>query len=160
MDTFKLFFLNEERSYLGRRVGDVLTSMQELQDDLPNLGSRHLTRLAEDIINQIRKIIHSRWEPKNFKYLTELQKIAVAINKTIDERGDLKTILPAATQAMQDLSSKLGVKINAIQSPEEIGGENISMQDFQLTGNGPMPKQEQDPNSQPQGNQQSMMPPQ
>lgn len=117
MDRFKLFLLNEERSFLGHRVGDVLTAMQDVQQDIPNLGQRHLTKLGEDLVNQIRKILHSRWSAKNYKHLKELQKIGVAIKRAIDEKGDLRELLPAATQAMQDLSTKLGVKVNNLQAP-------------------------------------------
>lgn len=138
MDKFKSFLLNEEKSYLGHRVGDVLTAMQGVQEDLPNLGSRHLTKLAEDLVNQIRKILHSRWSPKNQKHLKELQKIGVALKKTIEDRGDLKDVLPAATQAMQDLSGKLGVKVNTMDAPDLLPGQDIGQQDFQQTGTGPV----------------------
>jgi hypothetical protein len=142
MDKFKVFLLNEERSFLGHRVGDVLTSMQDLQQDMANLGQRHLTRLAEDIVNQIRKILHSRWSPKFHKHLKELQRIAVAIQKTIEDKGNLREIIPAAVQSLQTLSGKLGVKVNNLQAPEELPGQEATQDDFQLTGQGPAPKQQ------------------
>jgi hypothetical protein len=119
--------------------------MQDLQNDMENLGSRHLTRLAEEIVNQIRKIIHSQWSPKNQKHLEELQKIGVGILKTIEDKGDLKEILPAATQALQNLSGALGAKVNDLQAPEQEQGEDITQDDFELTGDGPNQVQE-DPN--------------
>lgn len=137
MNSFKYFLLNEEKSYLGHRVGDVLTAMQDVQEDMPNLGSRHLTKIAEDLVDQIRKILHSSWSGKNQKYLKDLQKIAVAIKKTIEDKGDLKEILPAALQSMQQLSSKLGVKVNNLDAPE-IPGQDSQPQDFQQT---PTPSQ-------------------
>lgn len=118
MDKFKTFLINEDRSFLAHKVSDILTSMQELQEDMPNLGSRHLAKLAEQIVNQIRKILHERWSPKNLPYLKSLQKIAVAIQKTIEERDDLKEIFPAVLSSMQDLSGQLGVKINNLEAPE------------------------------------------
>lgn len=152
--SFKGFLLNEERGYLGHKVSDVLTSMQDLQNDMADVGARHLTRLGEEIVNRIRKIIHGQWAARNHKHLEELQKIAVAIQKTIDDKGDLKEILPAATQAVQDLSGKLGVKVNDLQAPEapEMEGEPISQDDFELTGDGPQQGQDQqplDPNAMP-----------
>ncbi len=147
MDKFKEFLVNEDRSYLGHRVGDVVTSLQDLTSDIENLGIRHLMRLAENIVNQIRKILHGQWSPKHNADLKELQKVGVAIQKTIDEKGDLKEILPAAAQALQTLSSKLGVKVNNLEAPEDMGdmGEPVAPQDFQATG--PMPdfKQQQQP---------------
>lgn len=141
---------------MGHRVGDVLTSLQDLQDDMENLGSRQLSKYAEEVVNQIRKIIHSQWNPKYRKDLEELQKIGVAIQKTVEERGDLKQILPAAAQALQTLSSKLGVKVNSLDAPEDmVGGDNISMKDQQSTGPQPSFKknqgnQQQQPSQGPQ----------
>lgn len=157
MDNFKNFLLNEQKSYLGHRVGDVLTSLQDLNNDIENMGSRHLSRLAEEIVNQIRKILHSNWSPKYINNLKELQKIGVAIQRTIDDRGDLKEVLPAAAQALQELSAKLGVKVNNLEAPESIEdtGEAIQPQDFQATG--PMPNfGKQEPQMPPE---QSQMPP-
>ena len=159
--------LNEERGYLGQKVADVLTSMQDLQTDMENLGARHLTRLAEEVVNQIRKILHSQWAAKNHKHLEELQKIAVAIQKTIDEKGDLKSILPAATQSLENLSGALGAKVNDLQAPAQEDGEDVSQADFELTGDG-QPQVEGDPNEMgapdpmamgsPQADQQQMPP--
>lgn len=154
MDKFKLFLFNEERNFLGRKVGNVLTAMQDVQQDMPNLGSRHLTKLGEDLVNQIRKILHSRWSGKNEKNLRELQKIAVAIKKTIEDKGDLREILPTATQVMQNLSGKLGVKVNSLKAPDAIPGQDASPSDFQISG----PEQMGTP-QQSAGMQQSMTPP-
>lgn len=144
-----MFLINEERSYLGHRVNDLLTGMQDLQDDMGNLGTRHLNKMADQLVNQIRKILHDQWSPKNVKHLQELQKIAVAIKRTIEEKGDLKEILPAAVQATQTLAGKLGVKVNQLQAPEVPGGEDISQGDFELTGDG----QQQPPQGDPQAAQ-------
>lgn len=138
MERFSQFLINEERSYLGHRVGNVLTSLQDLQGDLENLGSRHMARLAEEIVNQIRKILHSNWNPKYHNQLKELQKVAVAIQKTIDDRGDLREIIPAAAQVLQNLSGKLGVRVNNLDAPEDLaGGEDVDLQSAPATG--PMP---------------------
>lgn len=150
MDKFKTFLLNEEKNYLGRKVAGVLTPMQELQDDMQNMGARHLVRTAEKLVNDIRKILHSHWEQQQQKHLKELQKIAVAIQKTIDEKGDLREIIPSATQSLQILSGKLGVKINNLEGPEMQAGEPISQNDFEETGDGPaqpQPQQDQQPQS-------------
>ena len=141
MDKFKFFLLNEEKSYLGRKVANVLTPMQELQDDMENMGARHLVRVAEKLVNEIRKILHGHWEQQQQQYLKDLQKIAVAIQKTIEEKGDLREIIPAATQAMQTLSGKLGVKVNNLEAPELEPA--MGPQQPQQSG---MPQVQQDPN--------------
>lgn len=142
MDKFKFFLLNEEKNYLGRKVAGVLTPMQELQGDMQNMGARHLTRVAEKLVNEIRKILHGQWEQQQQKYLRELQKIGVAIQKTIEDKGDLRDIIPAATQALQTLSGKLGVKVNNLQAPEQEMGEPVSQADFEQTGTGPAKPQQ------------------
>jgi hypothetical protein len=160
MKKFGYFLLNEEKSYLGHKVGNVLTSLQDLQSDMENLGSRQLTRFGEDVVNQIRKILHSRWNQKHQNKLKELQKIAVAIQKTIDDRGDLREVLPAAASALERLSGKLGVKVNNLEAPEmpEAGGEDLSPQDFQATG--PMPDFKNDGQDPAMPPQDPAMPPQ
>lgn len=147
---FKSFLINEEANYLGKRVGDVLNATQALQGDMDNVGARHLNRLAEKIVNQIRKLVHGSWSEKQHDKLVKLQKIAVAIQKTIDEKGDLKQLIPAAAGALQKVSTELGVRVNDLDAPEQMDGEDVAPQDFQLTGNGPAPQQPPQ-QGQPQG---------
>jgi len=135
MDRFKYFLINESKSYLGHRVNDVLTAIQDVQNDMQNLGTRHLTRLAENIVNEIRKILHGQWEVQHQKHLRQLQKVAVAIMRTIDEKGDLREVLPAAAQSLQNVAGQLGVKTNNLQAPE-MPGEPVSQADFEETGDG------------------------
>jgi len=160
-----MFLINEERSYLGHRVNDLLTGMQDLQDDMENMGTRHLNRMADQVVNQIRKILHDQWSPKNQKHLKELQRIAVAIKRTIEEKGDLRDILPATVQATQKVAGQLGIKVHGLEAPEVPGGEDISQDDFELTGSGeqqpPVDQvdQPQQPGMQQPGMQQPGMPP-
>jgi len=133
MARFKDHILNEEKSFLGNRVGDVLTALQDLQNDMENLGSRLLMRYTDQIVNQMRKILHDRWKSKHEAYLKELQKVAVALKKAIEEKGDVKQMIPAAVEALQNLSGKLGVKVNNMEAPE-LPGAPATQQDFQLTG--------------------------
>jgi|688.fasta_scaffold29088_8 hypothetical protein len=159
MEKFSTFLLNEEKSYLGKKVGNVLSSLQNFQSDVDNLGSRQLSRLSEEIVNQIRLILHQHWNPKYNNQLKELQKIAVAIQKTIEDRGDLKQVIPAALSALSNLSGRLGVKVNNLNAPETQDSSNISPEEFQSTGEQPdfskkKPQQIQgQPQGQPQGNQ-------
>ena len=143
--SFKNFLLNEQKSYLGHKVNDVLTTLQDIQNDIENLGTRHLSRLAENIVNEIRKIIHGQWEVQHHAHLKDLQKIGVALMKAIEEKGDLKETIPAAAQALQDVAGKLGVKVNALDAPE-MPGEPVSDADFEETGDGPPVE---DPNAAP-----------
>jgi pyruvate/2-oxoglutarate dehydrogenase complex dihydrolipoamide acyltransferase (E2) component len=158
MDGFGNFLLNEERGHLGHQINDVLTGMQDLQNDMENMGTRHLNRLADQVVNQIRKILHGEWAARNHQHLEDLQKIAVAIKKTIEEKGDLKEVLPAAVQAAQKLAGELGVKVNDLDAPEMPGME-IGQEDLQPTGPDPAAPQQPEQPPMDQGVQQPQPPP-
>jgi len=155
MKSFKFFLLNEGSAYLGHRVGDVLTSAHDLQDDIDNLGARQVARMADLIVNQIRKILHSQWQSNQREYLKDLQAVAVLIKKAIDDKNrqgstyDLKETIKIAIQKLEDISGKLGGTVNKLQAPPANAGEEISQQDFELTGNGPTPPQTQQQPQQP-----------
>lgn len=145
---FEEFLINEEKSHLGHRVSDVLTGMHDLQTDMENMGSRHLARFADQIVDEIRKIIHGTWGDQQKKYMHNLQRVAVALKKAIEDRDDLKQIIPSASQELQDILQKLGVKTNSLKAPEEqeTQGQEIQPQDYQLT-----PEPQKKPEEQPPG---------
>ena len=153
---FKMFLLNEEKSFLGHKVGDVLTAVQDLQNDLGGMGARQIAKISDDIVGELRKILHGQWTPKQQKHLKDIQKIAVALKKAIEEKDDLKELIPSIAQELQNLSGKLGVKVNTLQAPEVMGGEDASQADMQLTGNGPAPPQ---PPQQPPADPMALPPP-
>jgi len=136
---FKEFLLNEEKSYLSQRVGDILTALHDLEEDIDNLGSRHVNRMAESIVNQIRRILHSNWSEKQMKYLKPLQKAGVAIMKAIEDKGDIKGILASATKEIEELSSKLGIPVSDIGN--DVKGEPAVLEE---------PPKEEEPQQQDQ----------
>lgn len=117
---FSEFLINEEKSHLGHRISDVLTGMHNLQNDMENMGSRHLARFTDQIVDEIRKIIHGTWDEKQKKNLRKLQRVAVALKKAIEDRDDLKEIIPSASQELQDVLQKLGVKTNALKDRKSV----------------------------------------
>lgn len=126
---------------MNHQIGDILTSIQNLEQDLGGMGVRQIARISEDIVSQIRKILHGQWSPKQMKHLKELQKVAVAIKKAIEEKDDLKELIPQLSQTVQSISTKLGVKQNDLQSAEQEEGPMPMPPQMQLTGNGPQPGQ-------------------
>lgn len=136
MQGFKWFLINEEKAYLGHRVGDILTAVQDLEQDLGGMGVRQIARIADDVVDQLRKILHDQWSPKNKKHLRDLQKVAVALKKAIEEKDDLKELIPQISQALQDVSAKLGVRTNDMKAPEALEGPQQAPP-MQLTGAGP-----------------------
>lgn len=165
--SFKYFLINEDKAFLGHKIGDVLTAAQDLEDDLDNLGARQIARISDSIVNQIRKILHSNWQQNQHPHLQELQAVAVMIKKAIEEKRnkgatfDLKETIKMAIQKLEDLSTKLGQPVNQTTAPPEDAGEEMSPDDFELTGDDPAPAAEQppaDPNAQPDPNQQGQSP--
>lgn len=115
---FKQFILNENKAYLGQKVGDILTATQELRDDARNMGSRDLTRFSERIVNQIRRILHSNWPREEAKHLKVLQKVGVALMKAIDEKEDLPSTISGVAGALEKLVAKFGTPINSLASQD------------------------------------------
>ncbi len=133
---FKTFLLNEDRAFLGQKVGKILTAAHDLESDMEHMGSRQITRLCDDIVNQIRKILHNQWAPSQRKHLLPLQKIAVAIKKTIEDKGNLRELIPSAIEELESVSSKLGVKSkegDILNQAAELEGEDVSQDDMELT---------------------------
>src|SRR6185503_4785915 len=93
LDQFKSFLLNESKHYLGERSGDILNALQNLQDDAANMGNRALIRACQGIANQIRRILHGRWDEEEIQYLKRLQKVGVALMKGIDESENMEEII-------------------------------------------------------------------
>lgn len=115
---FKDFMINENAAYLGERVGDILTALSELQQNLKGMGKRQTAQTAEGIVNQIRRLLHSSWKKEDIKNLVPLQKIGAAIMRSIEEKDDMETIIASSLDELQKLSEKLGQPLNNLGSPE------------------------------------------
>ena len=117
--TFKTFLLNEQSAYLGQKVGDILTAIQELKDDSKNMGTRDLMRYSERIVNQIRRILHSNWPKEEQKNLQVLQKIGVAIMNSIEKKDNLPQIIAGATSELEKLAGNIGMPVNKLAATEQ-----------------------------------------
>ena len=141
---FKQFLITENKKFLGKKLSDVLNSLNDIQQDAPNLGQRHLVRLAEKEVNNLRSILKKSWsEPITQNYLPDIQRIAFNLAKTIEDKGDLKDMLPQALQELQTVSGRLGVKQNELEGVPVPGGEEVGPDDFDLTAQGPEQPPEQ-----------------
>ncbi len=116
---FKDFLFNENKFYLGQKTGDLLTAVQSLGEDAPNLGNRALIRAVQDLVNQIRRILHGRWDDEDLKYLKTLQKCGVALCKAIDEKQDLGEIISSVGNEIEDMIDKMGVPVNSVGSEDD-----------------------------------------
>jgi hypothetical protein len=115
---FKDFLLNEGRAYLGEKVGDILTAVHDL-DDGSKLGARQMVKFYEKLVVLIRRILHTSWPETERKHLKTLQKIGVSIMNSIEQKDDLRELLPSIRQELEDLSGKLGMPVNSLGSETE-----------------------------------------
>lgn len=109
---FKNFILNETKAFLDQRVADILSALQDLNDNADDMGPRHLVSNAETIVNQIRRTIHTHWPDSERPKLVVLQKCGVAIMKAIEEKDELKEVLKNAQQQMESISG--GAPVNDV----------------------------------------------
>lgn len=112
--------LNENMHYLSQQVGDILSSLQSLLDDSDGLGNRQIIRAAQSIVNQIRRILSDKWEDESNKILKNLQKIGVAIMKSIDEKEDLRQTISSAVKLLEKNTEKTKEPLNNLGSSNNI----------------------------------------
>lgn len=115
---FKKFLITEQKEYFGEKVNDVLTGIHELLKAKKQMGAKHMVRNAENIANQIRKILHASWPRSEHKHLRVLQKCGVALMKAIDEKGDLPEIFNSVRVELEKMSHKIGVPANQLGTDE------------------------------------------
>lgn len=115
---FRDFLLNENTAYLSQKVSDILDALQDLTDNSGGMGTRHLIKNAEIVVNQIRKVLHTHWPKRDEQTLRSLQKVGVAILKSIDQKSDLEAVLQGCVEELQGTLSNLDMPINRLASPE------------------------------------------
>lgn len=120
--SFRSYYqINESEAYLGHKIGDILNGLQDLIQNADGMGQRQVTKSADQIVNLIRRILHTHWPEEQENQLKSLQKVGVAIKKAIEEKGDLPSIIQGAGSELEKVMEKLGMPINKLGSPE--GGE-------------------------------------
>jgi len=133
---FKNFLLTEQKGYLAHKVNDVLTGIHELLAAKKQMGAKQMVRNAEDVANQIRKILHSAWPRSEHKYLKVLQQCGVALMKAIEDKGDLPDVFNSVRSELEKLSHRFRVPANKLGTGKE---------DTPKRPEGPPPGQEQAP---------------
>jgi hypothetical protein len=127
---FKSFLLNENKVYLAQEIGDVLNSVQDLNDEVEKIGTRNLVRFSQIIVNKCRGILQGHWGDENKKWLLKLQKCAVALAKAIDENDNTEETLKSIQSEVEGMLNKMGVPFNKISqssSPEPAdAGQGVS----------------------------------
>ena len=116
---FKNFLITEQKDYLANRVNNVLNGVHELLAAKKQMGAKQMVRNAEDVANQIRKILHTSWPRSEHKYLKVLQKCGVALMKAIEDKGDLSDVFNSVRSELEKLSHNLRVPANKLGTGQE-----------------------------------------
>jgi 5'-3' exonuclease len=149
----KDFLICENKAYLGQRIGDILSAVQDLEQNKGGMGTRQLVANSDRIVGQFRKILHGNWSKKEEKWLKQIQKIAVALAKSIEDKDDLENTLNAVAREIEDLMSKMNVPSNSLATPDS-EDENKSTEGDQLAD----PQDTKEPNQKMQNNQNPQQP--
>ena len=114
IDFKNYFLLTEANKYFSSKLNSVLEDLQDILTNDEQMGVRDLMDRSENVVNQIRKILHTSWDKKDYKYLLTLQKCGVAIMKAIDEKGDLSETLNSCKVEVEKIMKKIGNTVNKI----------------------------------------------
>jgi hypothetical protein len=149
---FKEFLLNEGKVYLGSKIGEILSAVQSLEEDEAGMGAREYVRFCEKVVVAIRRILHSDWTQKEYKYLKSLQKVGVAIMRAIEKKDDLKEVMKTSRQELEKISAELGLPVN------QIGGQEAELPEDAPTNAPPSPQSSPEQSMQQQPQQQPPQP--
>jgi len=119
MNNFKEFILNESKQFFATQCGDILTAIQNLEEEADYIGTRNLVSYSQNIANNVRNLIHSHWSDDLSDKLKKLQSVGVAILKSIEESSELLETIKSARQSLEEIVKELGVPINNIGIPEK-----------------------------------------
>lgn len=115
---FKEFLLNENKAYLSQRAGNILTALQDIDQNSQGMGTKQLVKSAEGIANQIRRVLHTHWSKEQQHNLKKLQKVAVALLKSVEEKSDLETTIKSSMQELEGMLGNMDAPINQLATPE------------------------------------------
>lgn len=117
---FKNFFITENLAFLAKDLGNLLTSLQEYQEELNSLQripKKRLNNLCNSSFQKIKSILSSGNIPKNnFNEIKLLQKISFVLYKIEKNEFDYKEYFPKIIKNLEHVIVKLGMPVNSIAS--------------------------------------------
>lgn len=156
MNFKKFFVINEVFSKDDVQLGDILSSLQSIKDNIDNIKRKNLVDMLNSVIVSIVPFLKSK---NDKKLLSLLQRIAYAIKNDIEENNDFKETLESSVSELENYFKSNNIVINAPiktnkidnvskpieQEPKDvkINGEPVpdsnSMESPPLAGNGDNP---------------------
>lgn len=119
MGEFRSFLLLEQEDFLAQKVGDILSALQSLADDSGQMGNRQLIKIADHIVQEMRKILEGRWSKEEEPHLRAIQKAAVAMAKAIDTNEKMPDIIAGAKSELEKVQQKIGAPLHDLGSEVE-----------------------------------------
>jgi hypothetical protein len=116
---FKEFLFLEQREFLNDKINDILTGIHEVLQAGKQMGARQMLKNSEDIVGQIRRILHGSWPRSEHKYLKVLQKCGVALMMAIDKKGDLPEVFNSVRVELEKLSGKFKTPVNQLGTTDD-----------------------------------------
>jgi hypothetical protein len=116
LSEFRQYLLTEETVHLAQKVGDLLTALQSLKTDAGNMGGRHMASTTQAIVDQMRRVLSTRWLPEERRHLVVLQRAAVALAKAVDTGDQLPETVAGATVELEKLVAAMGQPVNRMAS--------------------------------------------
>lgn len=113
MSKFKNYLITEQTNLLNDRLSPLINTMDSLKNDVAQLGNRQIIKSLTNIANEIRKILNDDWPNSTLPTLKFLQKIALFILKSIDEKSDdLKSVVDIVSQNFYSIADKSKIQLN------------------------------------------------
>lgn len=118
---FEYFLMNEGKVDLAQKMGDILTAVQGLSDDASGLSRRAMDRGINQVVDQIRRVLHGHWDDTERPYLLTLQKIGVALMNVLSETdGDIPSVLISSVSELERALSKIEEPINTVGVDKDV----------------------------------------
>lgn len=119
---FKEFFITENVAYLAKELGNLLSSLQEYQEELKSLEKipkKRLNNICNSTFNKIKSILLSGNIPKqNSKEIRLLQKICFTLHKIEKNELDYKQFFPIIVKSLEQVITGFGMPINNVIAPD------------------------------------------
>ena len=115
---FKLFLLNENKSDLGLKLGNIINAIDDLSQDIDKKGQK-LNVFADDIIARVKAILRSDWPSELSQYLKQIRNALIVICKSMDGSNEmpLPEALKIFLKQLKKISENLGSPITDVGTP-------------------------------------------
>lgn len=118
---FKNFIkLNEVFNNDGVELGDILSSLQSIKDNIDNIKRKNLIDMLNSVVTNIIPFLKTK-NDKDLLFL--LQKIAYAIKNDIEENNDFRETIESSVQELENYFKKNNIVLTKTNSPDT---DNIS----------------------------------